>query len=82
MNIILNLSTGEQITLTNERAESSYGIPVAVFNGAAYGPADSIPFGPAEMAWLEEPASTTVAAACKDNKISGGELEFARRFYA
>ena len=83
MQIILSLfGTNKKITLIDDRAESSYGIPVAVFDGIAYGPADLIPFGPSEMAWLKDPAATTVAAACTDNKISGDELEFARRFFA
>ena len=58
------------ITLTNERAESSYGQPVAVLSGGpldgtAYGPADVIPSAIENdpLEWLTEPSSRTVAAA-------------------
>lgn len=80
MEVILNTAMVGKITITNERAESSYGIPVAVFNGVAYGPNDNIVFPPSELDWLKEPARTTVAGACIENKISGAELDFVRSF--
>jgi hypothetical protein len=36
---------GHPATLTDERAESSYGQPVLVIEGAAYGPGDILPSG-------------------------------------
>lgn len=72
MEIKLNpghFSGADSILLSVERAESSYGIPVAVLvggphSGQAFGPADVIPAVAGHpLGWLEEPARTTVAAA-------------------
>jgi hypothetical protein len=35
----------DTLTLTTARAESSYGVPVLVIEGEAYGPADMTPAG-------------------------------------
>lgn len=40
---------GKEGRLTTEHASSSYGIPVLVMDGQAYGPADLLPYWP-EMA--------------------------------
>lgn len=65
-----HFSGATSITLTTERAESSYGQPVAVLvggpnDGTAYGPADVFPSAIENdpLDWLTEPASRTVAAA-------------------
>ena len=65
-----HFSGADEIILTTERAESSHGIPVAVLvggpnSGMAFGPSDVIPSADHndELAWLTEPAKTTVAAA-------------------
>ena len=79
----------QTITITDEHAASSYGIPVAVFNGQAFGPGDfmnTIPAGD-ELEFLNqmEVASTTVAAmvmeAQRNNSISSDELDFVRKFF-
>ena len=36
----MNINLNSRIALTNERAESSYGIPVLVIDGIAYGKGD------------------------------------------
>lgn len=82
MNLKLTLRDTSEILLTDERAESSYGIPVAIFNGVAYGKSDVIPLpSPPELEWLQESAAVTVAAACIFNKIDGDELKFAQKFW-
>lgn len=65
-----HFSGATEILITTERAESSYGVPVAVLvggpnDGMAFGPGDVIPAADPndELAWLEEPAATTIAAA-------------------
>lgn len=47
---------GDQITLTTEHSASSYGQPVAIYKGEAYGPEDITPRDPypAGMEWLSE----------------------------
>lgn len=40
------LRLGDKVLLTTEHAASSYGIPVAVIDGQAYGPGDATPLGP------------------------------------
>lgn len=51
-----------EMTLTTERGESSYGIPVLVVDGNAYGKDDIMPKGHDELGWLYEmdTAGTTV----------------------
>lgn len=65
-----HFSGASAIRITTNRAESSYGVPVAVLiggpnDGTAYGPGDKIPCAdPCDaLAWLTEMAATTVAAA-------------------
>lgn len=65
-----HFSGARAIVLTTERAESSYGQPVAVLiggpnDGRAYGPWDCIPSAEENdpLAWLTETAAQTVAAA-------------------
>ena len=44
----------DRIAFSTDRPEASYGIPVLVIDGAAYGPADE--YGPALRAALADPA--------------------------
>ena len=48
------------IQLTTEHSASSYGIPVAVVEGQAYGPGDNIERANDPLPWLHEPAAQTV----------------------
>ena len=43
--------TGD-VVLTTDRSESSYGIPVLVLSGTAYGPADKLPWGSRADKWV------------------------------
>ena len=79
------------VAITDEHAASSYGIPVAVVNGQAYGPADPLPIWGKDdpLAWLREPAAMTVAAAVirmqregDSNAIDVANMEFVRRFWS
>ena len=47
----MNIKLSPRIALTTERAESSYGIPILVIDGAAFGPGDDyqIAFAAASM---------------------------------
>ena len=67
-----------EIVITDERAESSYGQPVAVIcggrlSGNAYGPGDAIPFAPPSdpLEFLNEfePARVTVLCAAREAGI-------------
>jgi len=71
------------IMITDEYAASSYGIPVAVVDGEAYGPADELPIWPEndELAFLHESAGQTVAAAAAIAKLTDEERDFVRRFF-
>jgi len=51
---------GRQITLTTEHSASSYGIPVAIIDGRAYGP-DDVLAEDAGPAWLEAMLSEMIA---------------------
>jgi hypothetical protein len=68
INLKNHYTGADAIEITTERAESSYGQPVAVliggpFSGSAYGPADVVPSADDALPWLSEPARIMVAAA-------------------
>jgi len=70
------------IIITDEHSASSYGIPVAVVDGQAYGPDDELPIWPDdELSFLHERAATTIAAAVISGNLSPEEKEFVRKFY-
>jgi hypothetical protein len=50
------------LTLTTDRAESSYGVPVLVLNGEAYGSHDTLPDGRMAAAVVEEAFAEIEAA--------------------
>ena len=50
----MKITLTERIAFSTERAESSYGVPVLVIDGTAYGSADA--YGPALRAALDNPA--------------------------
>jgi len=87
MKVELKIQTAiKSVIITDEHAASSYGIPVAVVDGEAYGPHDELPIWPNdELRWLVEMAKVTVSAACiemrKNGALSEKEVEFIRRFY-
>lgn len=86
MKIQLRIQTAEKTVLvSDEHAASSYGIPVVVVGGDAYGPEDILPIWPNdELSWLQEKAKTTVAAATidmnKDGLLTEEQVEFLRKF--
>lgn len=68
----------DQILLTTKRAESSYGVPVAVLvggpnDGAALRPDDLVPHGIEDdrLPWLDERARQMVAAAAIRLRFAG-----------
>lgn len=74
---------GKLVEITNEHPASSYGQPVAVFDGKAYGPNDNLPLWEGEpVDFLKEPASTTISAALKeqDFRLLPCEEAFVRKF--
>ena len=72
---------GIEVILTDEHSSSSYGIPVALMGGEAYGPGDELPVWPYdELAFLHERAATTVAVALKDEIFTPAAREFVQRF--
>jgi hypothetical protein len=85
--ITITIENAKSVIITDEHAASSYGIPVAVVDGEAYGPADNLPIWPADdLSWLVEPARTTIAAAVGEMKRAGNGLsesdsEFVSRFW-
>ena len=82
MKITLKPKSAKEIIITDEHSASSYGIPVAIVDGIAYGPADVLPIWlKDELAWLHESAAQTVASVALASGLSGKELEFVRRFY-
>lgn len=77
-----HFSGANEIMLTTERAESSYGQPVAVLvggpnSGSAYGPSDVIPSAIENdpLPWLTEPAIRTVAAADISARAGGDTID-------
>jgi hypothetical protein len=62
----------ELLTLTTEHAASSYGIPVLVIDGNAYGRLDRMPEGKGELGWLGpmETAEQAVTVAARNAGIS------------
>lgn len=69
----------EEIELTDERAESSYKIPVAVIHNKAYGWADIPEADEADpLAWLKECVGCTVACVAK--RLGLGNDPFVRKF--
>lgn len=83
MKVEIKMENAKSIIITDEHAASSYGIPVAVVNGEAFGPADELPIWPAndELSFLHEAAKTTVAASAYKNSLTGEERDFVRKFY-
>lgn len=72
---------GIGVIMTDEHSASSYGIPVALVGGEAYGPGDELPVWPGdELAFLHERAATTVAVALKDELLTPAAMAFMRRF--
>lgn len=80
-------SASKTLTISDEHSASSYGIPMAVVDGVAYGPEEFLPIWAVddELNWLNEPAKTTVAAAClemqKEGCINDEQIAFLRKFY-
>jgi hypothetical protein len=65
----LTLNYGErEIMLTTESSASSYGIPVLIVSGVAYGPKDMMPEGCGELGWLDkmETAEQAVTVAARN----------------
>lgn len=87
MKVDLKIHTAtKKVIVTNEHSASSYGIPVAVVDGVAYGKDESLPiWADDKLIWLNEPAKTTVAAACiemqKEGCINDEQIAFLRKFY-
>lgn len=67
MSVTLNYCD-ETMTLATEHSASSYGIPVLVIDGEAYGPADHMPQGKGELGWLApmETAAMAVTVAARN----------------
>jgi len=66
MGIHIDLGHGRR--LTTRHAASSYGIPVYVVAGEAYGPDDLVPGAP-PLAWLSAPARQDLLVACRNCAI-------------
>ena len=84
MKITLKPKTAiKEIILSDEHAASSYGIPVAIVDGIAYGAGDELPIWPNDsLSFLHENAAQTVAAAVESNEgLQKNEKQFARKFY-
>ena len=85
--VTITIENAKTIIVTDEHAASSYGVPVAVVEGEAYGPADNLPIWMNdELAWLTETARTTIAAAVGAMKregkpLSESDYEFVARFW-
>lgn len=83
----LEISTAiKNVIITDEHSASSYGIPVAVVDGQAYGPNDFLPIWPEnELSWMKETAKVTVASAClrmqKDGLLCEKDILFIQKFY-
>jgi hypothetical protein len=58
----------ETLTLTTDHAASSYGIPVLVIDGNAYGRLDHMPEGKGELGWIApmETAEMAVTVAARN----------------
>lgn len=79
-------SASKTVTISDEHSASSYGIPVAIVDGVAYGLEEFLPiWAYDELIWLNEPAKTTVAGAClemqKEGCINDEQIAFLRKFY-
>jgi len=71
---------GQQIVLTTEHSASSYGVPVAIVGGRAYGPSDVLPaLQPDPLPWLREAASVTVRSAAHQAGLEHHPLVIAFR---
>ena len=76
----------KKVIISDEHSASSYGIPVAVVEGEAYGPDDLLPIWPDDvLSWLNDSAKTVIAAACLEmiriGEITEEEIAFVRKFY-
>lgn len=78
MNVTLQIN-GNAVLITDEHAASSYGIPVAIVAGEAYGPKEALPIFGHELSWLHEDAYLTVFCAAREALNAGtiSELEMA-----
>lgn len=74
---------GKDILITDERSECSYGIPVAVVEGKAYGKNEALPIYGADDAlnFLFEAAATTVAVAARQNPLTEEQIAFVSKFW-
>lgn len=87
MEVELKIQTAiKTVIITNEHSASSYGMPVAVVEGEAYGPNDLLPIWPDdELSWLNGAAKTIVASASlemsRNGEITEEEIAFVRKFY-
>jgi hypothetical protein len=86
MNVNLEYVGAKPVLITDEHAASSYGIPVAVVDGVAYGPMDHLPIWQDDLLpWLKETAKMTVSWMLMemkkgDNPLSPEDRAFVRRF--
>jgi hypothetical protein len=78
MKIIFEVS-GKKIELTDEHSSSSYGIPVAVCDGIAYGKNEAIKFND-ELDFLFEPAARTILVASLRTDLNDEEKRFIEKF--
>ena len=88
MKVELKIQTAiKKVIVTDEHSASSYGIPVALVEGVAYGPNDLLPIWPDDelSCWLNDAAKTVIAAACLEmsriGEITEEEIAFVRKFY-
>lgn len=83
MKVEITMENGKLIIITDEHAASSYGIPVAVVDGEAYGPSDELPVWGEndELSFIHEKANRTVSIAAHKNRLTGEERDFVAKFY-
>lgn len=71
----------KKVFISDEHSASSYGIPVAVVDGEAYGPNDFLPIWPDdELSWLVDLAKVDIAGAIKNSNLSADEIDFLHKF--
>lgn len=90
MTITLKDESGRMMALTTNHATSSYGIPVLVVGGCAYGPKDLIPNPVEEAGWLEigidmgqnpfASADRIVRIAARDKQLDRNQKKFVDSF--
>jgi len=78
----ITLKGEKAITITDERAESSCGIPVAIIDGIAYGKTDAFPKDEnSSLPWLRESVGQRVAELNTRLYLNEDGQEFVRKFY-